>query len=206
MQRKLFALGAAALALCLSTAANAQGAGDREGFYVFGGVGAAMTQWDAKRSSLPAGQKRSQDKTGASLVLGGGYRFNQYFALEGSYHDMFSEVSRRGVGDYDTRSLQLSALGIVPIGERFEVFGKASLGRARNEFSPVRGAVGLSKASESVNIASLGVGANYWFNDRFAARLELTGLSKADGGSFRRKAGADDIKTGEASLSVMYRF
>lgn len=206
MQRKLFALSAAALALSLSTAANAQGAGDREGFYVFGGVGAAMTQWDAKRSAVPAGQKRSQDKTGTSYVLGGGYRFNQYFAVEGSYHDMFSEVSRRGVGDYDTRTLQLSALGILPIGERFEVFGKISAGRARNEFSPVRGAVGLSKASESVNIASLGIGANYHFNDQLALRLDVTGLSKADGGSFRRKAGADDIKTGEASLSVMYRF
>lgn len=207
MQRKLFALGAAAaFALSLSAAAHAQGADAREGFYVFGGVGATTSQWDARRTALPPGQKRSQDKSGSSYVLGGGYRFNRYFAVEGSYHDMFGEVSRRGLGDYDTRALQLSALGILPIGERFELFGKASLGRARNQFSPARGAAGLSKASESVNVASLGIGANYHFNDRFALRMDLTGLSKTDGGSFRRKSGIDDIKTGEASLSLMYRF
>ncbi|QQP99645.1 porin family protein [Lysobacter enzymogenes] len=205
MQRTLSALAAAAIAFTLSTAANAQGAGEREGFYAYGGVGAATTQWDAKRSALPAGQKRSQDKGSTSFVLGGGYRFNRYFAVEGSYHDLFGEVSRRGLGDYDTRSLQLSALGILPIGERFEIFGKASVGRARNEFTPVRGAVGLGKASETVNIAALGVGANYHFTDQFALRLDVTGLSKADS-AFRRKAGADDIKTGEATLSVMYRF
>ncbi|MGO1068255.1 porin family protein [Lysobacter sp. CA199] len=205
MQHPLFAIGAAVLALSLSTAACAQSAGDREGAYVFGGVGAATTQWEAKRSAVPVGQKRSEDKSSTSYVLGGGYRFNRYFALEGSYHDLFGDVSRRGIGNFDTKSLQLSALGILPIGDRFELFGKVSVGRSRNEFTPAKGAPGLSKASENVNIASLGVGANYHFNDHFALRLDIDGLTKASN-SFRRKAGADDIKTGEATLSLAYRF
>lgn len=206
MRYPLFAIGAAALALSLSTAVHAQGADDRAGAYVFGGVGAATTQWDAKRLMVPAGQKRSEDKSSTSYVLGGGYRFNRYFALEGSYHDLFGDVSRRGIGSFDTKSLQLSALGILPIGERFELFGKLSVGRSRNEFTPVKGAApGLSTASENVNIAALGVGANYHFNDHFALRLDIDGLTKASNG-LRRKAGADDIKTGEATLSLAYRF
>ncbi|MGH8082161.1 MAG: porin family protein [Lysobacter sp.] len=205
MRHPLFAIGTAALALSLSTAAFAQGAIDREGAYVFGGVGAATTEWKSKRATVPVGSKRSEDKSSTSYVLGGGYRFNRYFAVEGSYHDMFGDVSRRGIGNFDTRSLQLSALGILPIGERFELFGKASIGRARNEFTPAKGAPGLSKGSESVNIASLGIGANYHFNDHFALRLDIDGLTKADS-ALRRKAGADQIRTGEATLSVAYRF
>lgn len=204
MQHRLFAIGIAALAFSLSTSAYAQSANDREGAYVFGGVGSATTQWESKRALVPAGQKRSEDKSSTSYVLGGGYRFNRNFALEGSYHDI-GDVSRRGIGEFDTKSLQLSALGILPIGDRFELFGKASVGRSRNEFTPDKGARGLSKASENVNLFALGVGANYHFNDHFSLRLDVDGLTKA-GSGFRRKAGADEIKTGEATLSLGYRF
>ncbi|MGO1001558.1 porin family protein [Lysobacter sp. CA196] len=205
MSRFLFTLGAAALALSLSTGAYAQNGGDREGAYIFGGVGAANTQWEAKRSGVPAGQKRDEHKSNTSYVLGGGYRFNRHFALEGSYHDLLGDVSRRGIGSFDARSLQISALGILPIGERFELFGKASLGRSRNQFAPVDRISGAGKISEDVNILALGVGANYHFNDRFSLRLDVDGLTKA-GNGLRRKAGADEIKTSEATLSLAYRF
>lgn len=108
--------GISAAVLCVfSGAASAEG-------YI--GAGAGLTTVDVCDDISGAGISCDDEDTG--LKIFGGYKFNPNFAVEGLWADL-GEVSATGPGG--TASVEVdgfgaAAVGIIPLGEKFNVFGK----------------------------------------------------------------------------------
>lgn len=195
------------IAVCLSLfAASAPAMADgREGTYVFAGVGSASTEWKSKAETTPAGRKRSSTSSNTGYQLGAGYRFNNYFGVESTYADMAGQVRRDGIGGVDGKSLAVGAVGYLPIGSRFELFGKAGVGRTRYDFQPAAERTGPRTVRGTSSSPMLALGANYHLNRALSVRMEWStlGISSKE---FRDAIGAETLATGQWTAGLNYRF
>lgn len=129
------------------------------------------------------------DDSDTGFGLAGGYQINDHFAVEFAYVDLGSVVDYRAATTLADEDIQvdadfalqssasgpvLSVLGILPIGERFSVFGRAGLsllnadGTARITVDDAS-----QRASQSSQKSDLvyGVGAELAFGQYYAIRL-----------------------------------
>ncbi len=189
---KLKFIAAAALAALLGS--SAASAGEDVGWYILGAVGASHADSDMKKimnddkeimvEELSKGNNEthgssSEDKFDIALKLVEGYRFNDYFALEGGYYYLGRNKGEakavRVDGSDEDRSdakvtghmLAIDAVGILPVTDRFELFGKAGFGGVMtkvhyNDYSDTKYRLA----------PKLGVGAEYYFVENWAVRLE----------------------------------
>jgi len=116
--------------------------------------------------------------------VSGGYQFNPNFALEAGYIDFgkFSEtisVSSFDKVDVDFKAhaLFISALGIVPLNESFDLFGKAGLARSEVKASTnvVMGPgmeADLNSSGHGTSPA-FGLGGEYSYNQNVSLRGEV---------------------------------
>ena len=128
------------------------------------------------------------DDSDTGFGLTGGYQLNDHFAIEFAYVDLGSidyqanaTVSDGVVqGDAELRLESsahgpvLSALGILPIGERFSVFGRVGFSLLNAEGTARIALEGISeRASQSSQKSDpvLGVGAEFNLSKHFAIRL-----------------------------------
>jgi OOP family OmpA-OmpF porin len=128
------------------------------------------------------------DDSDTGFGLAGGYQLNDHFAVEFAYVDLGSVDYRAsatvsdGVDEADAElglesSAQgpvVSALGILPIGERFSLFGRAGLSFINAEGTARIALNGISqRASQSSQKIDpvLGVGAELSLSKHFAIRL-----------------------------------
>ncbi len=112
-----------------------------------------------------------------------GYRFNQYFALEGGYFNLgqFGFVSTTNpagtlTGKIKLQGFNLDAVGILPLSERFSAFGRVGLqyARAKDDFNGTGGVVVLdSSPSKTAPSYKTGLGIQYDFNPNVGLRGEL---------------------------------
>ena len=151
--RFIFAL-VAATALVAAPAMAA----DDAGFYVGAGIG---------YSSLDVGSFSGSD-TGFRLLAG--YQFMKYFAVEAEYVDGGSPDD--GGLKIDLSGFNLSAMGMLPLGEQFDLYAK--LGMIWWDAK----AHGFGK--DSGEDFSWAVGAGYSFTDQFGVRLEYQGFEIED--------------------------
>ena len=103
------------------------------------------------------------------LNIFGGMRFNENFALELSYMDFGKqEDSFYGYdASVEVTGLGFSVVGILPIDEKFEIFGKLGL------FSwDVDVTLDSYKTSDDGSDAMIGLGAAYHINEQFDIRAE----------------------------------
>ncbi len=142
-----FAIIAAAAALLANPAWAAP---EGSGFYA--GVGVGM-------SDLSAGQFSGND---FAFKVFGGYDFLRYFGVEAAYNDGGSP-SDHGF-DVGVKSWDLALRGILPIGERGEVFAK--LGYAWWDLDVDR--LGSGDGEDLF----FGIGGGYRFGDHFGTRIE----------------------------------
>lgn len=148
----------------------------------------------------------SIDDTDTGWKLFAGYKFNRNFAVEGSYTD-FGEAtadsivtaSPFGTGtvdqSFEAATWGLAALGIVPLGYNFELFGKVGFHYWDAEWTPKVNLTGLSgSTTEDENGTDLfyGIGAGYNFTEMFGVRAEWE-LFKNIG---------DDNTTGETDVEM----
>ncbi len=128
------------------------------------------------------------DDSDTGFGAGGGFQFNDHFALEFAYVDLgtranrFSATVSDGVNTADAEvelassadGPVFSALGILPIGERFSVFGRVGLslmsadGTAR---VTIGGITDRDSQSSQKSDPVFGVGAEYSIGKHFAVRL-----------------------------------
>jgi len=128
------------------------------------------------------------DDTDTGFGFAGGYQFNDHFAIEFAYVDLGSIGYRAsgtvsdGVDTFDAEAVLgssvdgavLSVLGILPIGERFSVYGRAGLslldakGTAR---ITIDGASQRASQSSQKSDPMFGVGAEYNLTRHIAIRL-----------------------------------
>jgi len=147
-----------------------------------------------------AGGSAQHDFGGTARAVGvfGGYRFGRFFAVEARFAD-FGSGTRSEVIDtcpfecivssvetvYERRSadrVSIDLLGIVPMGARFEAFGRVGYGRTHYEHmaganAPARVVVGSNHA----NAADVAIGGRFHVTGPLDLRLEAERLADADG-------------------------
>lgn len=129
-------------------------------------VGAAAGQ---STTEIDPGVGESFSGSDTSYKLHGGYRVIKFFGVEADYRD-FGSQSDTVLGEdiaLDTKSFDLFAVGVFPIGKSFEVFGKAGYSMWDAKLS----ATTSGSFSDDGSDFAYGVGAAYTFS-KFALRLE----------------------------------
>ena len=197
MRMKVALLTAVSATLLASTAVAAPG------FYAFGGLGYAHADTDdftlADAEVLGAAEQSTQkkDDNDLALKLAGGYRFNDNFAIEGSY-SFLGRVESNFKGSFDNGEsaqaeasmkahvLAIDALAIYPVNNDFEVFAKGGFGiasvKTQTYFASTSGE-GDESVSESKTrfVPKIGFGAEWNVTKNVAIRAEyerLFGVSK----------------------------
>lgn len=125
----------------------------------------------------------STKSTGYKLQLG--YQFNEHFALEGGYVNLGSTSStannaQTGVklsSSMKAQGLNAVAVGIIPIGERFSLFGKAGIIYASSDTNNNGEAPGVPTMNTTVHQSNAaptwGIGAAYKLTEKVALRADF---------------------------------
>jgi OOP family OmpA-OmpF porin len=207
-------LGLAALAVIGSPFAVA----DDSGWY--GGVNVGQSRAkidDAKITSslLGAGLNTTsitENNRDTGYKLYGGYKFNRNFAVEGGYFDLgkfkFTANTATTVpagtldGSIKLNGLNLDAVGILPITQRFSAFGRVGLNvaEAKDSFAGT-GLVNVLRPNPSKRDTNykFGAGLQYDFTDSLGMRLEAERYRVND--AVGNKGDVDLV-----SVGVVYRF
>lgn len=149
------------------------------------------------------------DDRDVGYKLYGGYQFNKNFALEGGYFDLgkfgFTATTvPAGTlnGNIRLRGLNLDAVGILPITEKFSALGRVGVNyaEARDTFSGT-GAVNVTNPSPSKRDTNYkyGLGVQYAFTESLAMRVEAERYRIDD--AVGNKGDVDLI-----SVGLLYRF
>lgn len=187
-----FAL-AAAIASATATAATT----DESGWYV--GASAGRSTFD-----YPGFDEIDEDAYGVH----GGYRFNRHFAIEGGYADQGSQryvidcapgvlcvpEAYPIVIDQSVDRFDLSLVGILPLGEQFDLFGKVGYARATFDERFKQGMLPATGFSEDYSETIYGVGGRWHFTPAWSLRLEWD------------RSGMDDVDVDSYWLGVEFRF
>jgi OmpA-OmpF porin, OOP family len=120
---------------------------------------------------------RVDGKDGA-FKLFGGFQFNQNFALEAalvdlgdvSYSGTFAGASVTG-GRIQNSGLNLSAVGVVPLGQTFVLFGKVGMFLWYSEATDVTGGFAFRSEEDGADL-SVGLGASVAIGQRVSLRAE----------------------------------
>jgi len=106
--------------------------------------------------------------TDTSWTVRAGWRFHPYMALEAGYYE-FGTYDFRGnagavtvTGDAKVESYSLSLVGILPMGEHFEGYGRIGYAHTKAKFS-ANTAISSAFAADTQNEATYGIGARWHF-------------------------------------------
>ena len=179
------AVGLVAIALAACPLAGAAEPGWYGGVNV-GQSRAAIDDERISRSLLGSGFATTSmdlDESAAGVKLFGGYQLSRHLALEGGYFNLgkFGYTARTSPagslsGDIRLQGLNLDVVGILPLTEKFSVFGRVGVihARARDNFSST-GLVNrpASTARQNDTGYKFGGGVEYAFTDRLAVRGEV---------------------------------
>lgn len=208
---------AAALILLGGFLAVPASAAETGGYF---GVAAGQTKADLDEeefnsdlAALGLGATTTADDTDTGFKIFGGYQFTRNFAIEGGYTNLGkarldSVITSGGSGTVDGEwkgfSIDVAALGIIPLGDRFSFFGRAGVSIWTLDADvTVSGPGGTSTISESESGVSplLGIGAAYNITEKITIRAEYE--RHFDVGD-ENTTGTSDIDL--ISLGVLFRF
>ncbi len=184
------------------------------GPYVGGNIGRSSASFDTP-STLDgfvgpgfAVNSANQSNRDNGYKLYGGYRFHRNFAVEAGWFDLgdfrytYNTTPAGSLnGDLAVRGLNLDLVGILPVSDRFSVFGRvgAAYAQARTGFGRT-GAVPLAdgRSTKTTNV-KFGAGLEYAISDRLAVRGEIERYRIKDS---LRSTGHIDM----ASVGLVYSF
>ena len=173
------------------------------GNYVFGNLGASNNQWTLKdgaanRAGVSSTKVSDDDASEGLVELGVGKRINDNFAVEGSYLRQGDGTALNGAGKLDYDAFRAAALGIIPVNDQFEVYGKVSANYIRSKFTSSNAALESSK-DNTVGLG-LGVGAAYKLNKQVSLRAEYEGIGNIEHKDITDTAPAAALKVGMTYL------
>ena len=186
------------------------------GFYGVGQVTHSRTALDKDyfNGELAAGGatglSSSDNGSGNQWRLQGGYRFNQYLALEAGYIDFgqadykASYAGGSARGDLKAGGVDVAALASFPLNDSFSVFDKAGVVFAHVKSSLSAGApASLASNDRTSNVVRplLGIGANYKLTQNVDLRADFDHVS---GLGESRKTGKMDANM--ISAGFVYNF
>lgn len=180
------ALGLAVLAVIASPFAAA----DDAGWYVGANVGQSRAKIDDARitSSLIgrgfSGVSIDDDDRDTGYKLYGGYKFNKNFAVEGGYFDLgrfgyAATMDQPGTlnGNIKVKGLNLDLVGMLPLTEKFSVFGRVGVNyaEAKDTFRGTQSSIyapDVNRSKRDTNY-KVGLGLQYAFTESLAMRAEV---------------------------------
>ncbi len=142
-------------------------------------AGASFGQTKAKSAcnGVVAAGLSCDDSDTAGRIFGG-YQFNRNFAAEVAYAEL-GKVNASGVvsgvpqsGNWKARSWDIVAVGIMPIGEQFSLFGKLGIALWRLDSHLTPTGIGSVQQSPTGTSATYGIGGQYDFTQKVGMRLE----------------------------------
>jgi len=147
-----------------------------QSFYIGGSVG--KSDFDDNNAIPDLITSGSVDGSDTGFKIFGGYQFNQNFGVElawvdlgkASYSGTFSGIPVTG-GSVKTSGLNLSAVGTLPLGSGFALFGKVGFLAWESKANDVTGGAPFSGKADGTDL-SLGIGASYDFTKNFGIRAE----------------------------------
>lgn len=158
-------------------------------WYIGGNIGQSRAKIDDARITsqlLAAGRTPisiSDDNRGNAFKLFGGYQFNKHFAVEGGYFNLgqFGYTATTVpagtlTGKIKLQGLNLDAVGMLPLNNKFSVFGRLGLqyAQAKDNFSS-SGAIAVptnpNPSKNELNYKA-GLGVQYDFNQSLGMRIE----------------------------------
>lgn len=160
---------------------------------------------NAALASVGLGAVTSVDDKGTPFRLFGGYRFSDNLAVEGGYTSFGKFTSQSTIvsggsgtvnGEWSSYSLNVAAVGMLPVGQSLSLFGKGGLSLWNLDFDlAASGPGGSLTASESESGVSplLGLGAMFNISSKFAIRADWE----------RHFAVGDDSTTGESDVDLI---
>lgn len=145
------------------------------------------------------------DEVDAGFSATVGYRINRYLAAELSYTDFgeYESIDRYTNSALDVRyqlgvsGPSVSVLGSVPLGERWELFLRGGVLFAEQEVS-LKFSSGSNERDFSDDVLMAGVGVQWSFAPRWAARLEYQGTGDL------KYSNNGESSADQASLSVLF--
>lgn len=172
------------------------------------GAGAGVSYYDldtADRNMIPSITTSGFDSTGFGWKIFGGYRFNPYFGLEGSYADLGQSS---GGLKYAVHSWNVAGVGRIPFGTGFYLQGKVGAAFTRTQSAP------LGQTTGNVNYKTnvlLGGGFGYDFPNGVGLLAEAEWYGKTGNPTFFDPTTGLVSGTGRAdswlfSGSMMFRF
>ena len=163
------------LLLAASFGAHAQATGVKlnmdSGLYVGGGLGRAEAREFC--SAIGGGACDQKDTTWNAFV---GYQVNRNLAFELGYVDLGESFTSGLLGGLpatvhlDTTAIELVAVGLLPLGDSFSLYGKFGMYRYETDSLSTGAAAGTGSANDTE--FTLGIGAQYSFNRNIAVRAE----------------------------------
>jgi len=176
------------LFVVLLLSAGLASAQDGGGLYLGGALGQSrFKEW----CDIPLASCKDTD---TAWKLFGGYRFNRYVAAEGSYVDWGEATASTASGAQALarqHSYGLAAVGTLPLGERFELFGKAGFLITEQE-TEARNVARPSVVSRDETELHYGLGARFLFTRNLGLRGEWENTDK--------------LKVEMLSIGLEYRF
>ena len=186
MKKSIKALGILGLVGC--AAMSSAFAADDTSWYMGGNIGQSRAKIDDARiaPNLPGTASISDDNKGNAFKLFGGYQFNKNFAVEGGYFNLGQfgytattvppTLAGSLNGKIKLQGLNLDAVGMLPLADKFSVFGRLGLqyAQAKDTFSStgvVAAPVNPSPSKNALNYKA-GVGAQYDFSQSLGLRAE----------------------------------
>ena len=106
-----------------------------------------------------------------------GYRLNPFFAIEGGYYDLgqYSFSGKSGsttvTGSAKAKSFGLSAVGIAPLSDVFELYGRVGIEQSEIKAN-ANTSLATANASDKQTGATYGVGGRYAFSKNAGVFLE----------------------------------
>jgi len=154
-------------------------------WYLGGNIGQSRAKIDDARitAQLPGSVSISDNNSDTAYKLFAGYQFNKNFAVEGGYFNLgkFGYTATTVpagslTGNIKLQGLNIDAVGMLPLADKFSVFGRLGLqyAQAKDEFSS-SGAVPvptISNPSKDVANYKAGLGLQYDFNRSLGMRVE----------------------------------
>ncbi|MDP1924000.1 MAG: TonB-dependent receptor [Thiobacillus sp.] len=177
------------LLLALSAALGVSSAHAADtGFYVGGSLGQSKidisaSDIDAELASAGYPSSTSVDDSDTGWKLFAGYRIMKYLAVEGAYTNL-GEASANSIitappgvvnATVEGEAWTVSALGILPIGDKFSLFGRLGVNIWNVDVSATgtnSGATATVAGSDDGTDMVYGVGAAYRFTDNLSLRGE----------------------------------
>jgi len=199
VRNTLVALAGAA-ALALPAIGMAQMTGPDSSWYVGGSVGQSKFDVDCTGAS-------TCDDSDTAFRVFGGYMFNKHFGAELGYADLGKLTLSGAIPPFGTvsanikvKAWDLVAVGVLPIADKFSVYGKLGMYRADSDFSA--SALGVSASTSDSNTdLTYTLGAGYDFSKNLGIRGEWQRYSKVGSDN---TGGEGDVDV--YSVAIVWRF